>query len=261
MYYIGSSIIRNGIIVPLNEQDETGKDKEVYEMFRVENGKAIFLQDHLKRYANSLQSAGIALPDCFNKLPELIDWLIICNQLPNNEIRLCVATDGTFQGGFVESVYPTKAMYANGVHCTLMNAIRETPNAKIFHADMRMNAHEQQSAQNAYESILVNPQGCITEGSRSNIFFVKDNRLITAPDQMVLKGIMRQKVIEVAYQMHIDIEYKAIPTNSIAEYDAAFISSTPARILPIKSITNINLQRNNETIVMVTAQIEKLINQ
>ena len=105
MFYIGNSIIRNGAIAPLSEQTETGVDGEIYEMFRVENGRPVFLPDHLSRYAASIRSAGRPLPDCFDRLPSLIEWLCICNQLPNNEIRLCLSPDGLFQGGFVTSVY------------------------------------------------------------------------------------------------------------------------------------------------------------
>lgn len=259
MFYIGNSIIRNGAIAPLSEQTETGVDGEIYEMFRVENGRPVFLPDHLSRYAASIRSAGRPLPDCFDRLPSLIEWLTICNQLLNNEIRLCLSPDGLFQGGFVTSVYPTPQMYAEGVHCVLLHDTRQMPNAKIYHAEMRQNAHNQQLEADAYESILVNGEGKITEGSRSNIFFVSGHTLVTAPDSLVLKGIMRQKVLEVAARKGIDVKFEAVDQNAVNKYDAAFISSTPARILPIKSITTCNYCRNNDIIASISQGVAELI--
>ena len=44
-----------------------------------------------------------------------------------------------------------------------------------------------------YEVLLVDRNGRITEGSRSNVFFVKGNKFYTGPSAMVLVGITRKK--------------------------------------------------------------------
>lgn len=248
MYFVGTSIIKNDAIAPLNEQRITGADNEVYELFRVEQGRPIFLADHLQRFANSIHTANKQIPIGFDKLKSLIEWLIVCNEIQNSDIRLCLSPDGLFQGGFVHSVYPTQQMYENGVNCTILNAIREQPTAKIYHAEMRTEAARQQQRDNVYESILVDTQGYVTEGSRSNIFFVKDEKLFTAPDGRVLGGIMRKKIAEICKKERIIINYVDIPLETINQFDAAFISSTPARILPIRCIDELKFQNDNKTI-------------
>lgn len=257
MYFIGTSIIRNSEIVPLSVQRETGADNEVYELFRVERKKPLFLADHLARFTNSLRTAQRELPLEMSKLKELIEWLILCNVIPDSDIRMCLSPDGLFQAGFVHSVYPTKQMYVEGVKCSVLNAIREQPTAKIFHAEMRSEAAEQQHNDNVYESVLVDTEGFVTEGSRSNIFFVSGERLMTAPDERVLSGIMRKKIVEICRAEKIEIEYKNIPLSSINQYDAAFISSTPSRILPIRAIADCTYRADNPLVVRLMSAMQK----
>lgn len=236
MYYIGNSIIKGNEIAPLKDQRFTGVDGELYELFKVEDGKPLFLSDHLARFSASIISNGRKLPDSFDRLSQLIDYLILVNGKKTCNVRLCLSADDLFQGGFVPSDYPTEQMYKEGVRCMVLNAVREQPAAKIYHANMRQTAQRQQAEENVFESILVNESGQVTEGSRSNIFFVKDDVLYTAPDDKVLGGIVRKKLIESCQRNSIKVEFSAIFVEDIEKYNAAFITSTPVCILPISSI-------------------------
>lgn len=265
MYYIGTSIIFNTEIAPLSSQRPIGNDGEVYEMFRVESGCALFLSDHLERFAGSIAAAHQSVPQSFAKLPSLVDWLIVCNSMPDGGVRLCLSANGLLQGGFVPTEIPTARMYAEGVHCELLSAMREQPNAKIYHAEMRTAAATQQAEHQAFESLLVDSDGNITEGSRSNVLFIKNNELYSAPDSRILGGIMRKKLFEICSELGISVHCVDIPAESIGDYEAAFISSTPARILPIASIADkhysvensLMLRLMHEMDIRVKQQIEK----
>ncbi len=253
MYFIGTSTIQDGAIAPLSDQQPIGLDGEIYELFRVEKGKALFLSDHLERLRNTLISNKKALPDYFDRLPSLIEWLIVCNLQQNCDVRICLTPSGTLQAGFVPSDYPTEKMYTEGVHCELLKAIRQCPNSKIYHAKMRSDAGNQQVKTGAYESVLVDEEGKITEGSRSNIFFVKDGELFTAPDEKVLGGIMRKKVLELAAKCQIIVNFVAIEANDVGQFDGAFLSSTPMRILPINKLSE-HFYSVNVDVVKLLAQ-------
>jgi branched-chain amino acid aminotransferase len=239
MFYIGNSIIKGTEIAPLTDQRITGENGEVYELFRVEDGKPLFLDEHLDRFVKSIIDMDRVLPEAFGKLPELIDWLILVNGLRNCNVRLCLSPDGLFQGGFVPSEYPSPKMYTDGVRCIVLQAIRRQPTAKIYHAEMRKEAELQQERHGVYESILINNSRMVTEGSRSNLFFVKGDTLYTAPDDKVLGGIVRKKLIELSERNNIKIEFSTIMVDDLVEYEAAFITSTPARILPISAILGV----------------------
>lgn len=259
MYFIGTSIIKDGEIAPLSDQIETGADGEIYELFRVENKRPVFLKEHLARFKNTLKVAGKTL-ECFDKIESLVEWLLLCNTIKDCNIRLCLSRNGLFQGGFVASSFPTKQMYDSGVRVGILKAMREKPQAKIYHADMRSKADKQQESTETYESLLVDKNGNITEGSRSNVFFIKGETLFTAPDNLVLGGIIRQKVLDICRRKGIKTVMQSVAVDSIADYDAAFISSTPARVLPIVMIGETPLARNNNTLNLIMDELEHEVN-
>lgn len=258
MYFIGTSIIKNGEITSLSEQEETGHDNEVYELLRIQNRKPLFITEHLNRFRNTLKTRGISL-DCIDRLPGLIDWLILCNPQTDCDMRLVVSPQGLFQAGYVTSHYPTKQMYENGVKASILEAIRENPEAKIYHADMRTSAQSQQEKQGTYESVLVTPQGIVTEGSRSNVFFIRDGEVYNTPDEFVLGGIMRLKIIEICKRLGINVKNATVSINDINKFEAAFFSSTPMRILPISSIGDTCYKLPNETLSRIMAEMDSEI--
>lgn len=134
------------------------------------------------------------------------------------------------------SDYPTRQMYEDGIRCMVLNATRENPSSKIYHADMRSEARAQQESQDVYESILVNERQEVTEGSRSNLFFVKGDIIYTASDDKVLGGIIRKKLIDVCLRNNIKVELSTIKVDDLKSYDAAFMTSTPVRVMPISAI-------------------------
>lgn len=261
MRYIGNSIIKNGSIEPSGEQDPIGKDNEVYEVLRIDSGHALFLQDHLTRWANSMRATGRSVPDWTEKLPQLIDWLIICNGIANCDLRVTAADDGSVQCGFLETEFPTAEQYSDGVACQLLQAERPDPGLKIFHSSMRSAAAKQQKETGAYESLLVNANGLITEGSRSNVYFVdSDGQIHTAPDGTVLGGIMRMKVIEACGdQPGIPLVFECVKAADVSSFKAAFLSSTPMRVLPISKIGDVEFDPKNKTVRRVIDGVAKLV--
>ncbi len=255
MSFIGTSIISNNGIAPISEQRPTGIEKEVYEVFRVENKMPLFLHDHLNRFELSLSKAGRSLPMTLEQLRELLDWLILCNPMSDANIRLSLLPGGHFQAGFIRSRYPDATMYAQGVLCLLMNQERINPSAKVFQAQLRHQAEAIRKERKAYEMLLVDHLNRITEGSRSNVFFIKENQLITAPAEMVLEGIMRAKVLEVASENGTVIRYEAINAMDIKMMEAAFITGTSPRLLPIRQIDEVSFNVDHP---MMRRMMEKL---
>lgn len=259
MYFIGSSIIKDTEIAPLSSQRMTGEDGEVYEMLRIENGKPLFLSDHLARFRASIAAARMNLPAIFDKLPSMIEWLILCNGIVDNDLRLCLSRDGLFQGGFVASHYPTREQYANGIECRLLNAQREQPTAKIYHAEMRTKAMQQQTKDCIFETLLVDKDGYITEGSRSNVFFVKGDTLFDVPADRILHGIIRDKVLQICMQQNIKVTSEAVHSEHMADYDACFITSTPMRILPVAAVEKCKFDVHNTLLTTLMSALDKEI--
>ena len=90
----------------------------------------------------------------------------------------------------------------------------------------------------AYEAILVNENNLITEGSRSNIFFLKGENLVTAPDNVILNGITRKNILDICAENGIEVRFECVNAARIKEYDAVFMTGTSPMVLPFCCIDN-----------------------
>lgn len=243
MEYTGKSVIIDGRIEDARKQMPIGVEGEVYEVLRVERGVALFVDEHIERWRNSLSCRGLALPEWAGRLQELTGELCERNGIENCDIRIVTKADGISQFGFVETEYPTEEMYAEGVSTDLLKAMREQPEAKVYHSDMRSRAARQQAEEGLYESLLVDDEGRITEGSRSNVYFETEGKIVTAPVGTVLGGIMRRHVMGLCRKMGIEVVERRISVGELSQYDGAFLSSTPMRILPIARVGDVRYGR------------------
>jgi len=214
-------------------------DKTVYEVIRVIDGISLFLEDHFERLLNSMKLQDMLFDVDFKTFQRNLLLLIRENNctLGNVKFIFSIADNAPFWAfSFIPHSYPTEADYQHGVDTQLLFAERQTPNAKVIQPGLRDRANAAISAYNLYEVLLVDNNGWITEGSRSNVFFVKNDVFYTAPASMVLEGITRNKLIECIKELGFGLKQQAVHYTEISEYEAVFISGTSPKVLPVKSI-------------------------
>jgi branched-chain amino acid aminotransferase len=113
-----------------------------------------------------------------------------------------------------------------GVKGILYYAQRKDPESKVINHKLRSSIYHNLILHRGYEALLVNEENCITEGSRSNIFFLKGDVLTTASDDKVLNGITRKYILDICRDNKIRVEFKCVPVDSIPGYDAVFMTGT-----------------------------------
>src|SRR5262249_54543317 len=87
----------------------------------------------------------------------------------------------------------------------------------------------------AYEPILLNLSGRLTEGATSNLFLVQGERLVTPSlDDGLLAGITRALVLELARGAGMRVEEASLAPDSLRAADEAFLTSTLKGVLPIR---------------------------
>ncbi len=87
----------------------------------------------------------------------------------------------------------------------------------------------------AEEPILLNSAGFVTEGASSNVFVVKNQRLLTPPlEDGILRGITRDLVLDLARRATIDTAEESLRPEDLRSADELFITSTLKGILPVK---------------------------
>ena len=225
------------------------EEKVIYEVLRVIDGKPIFLEAHIKRMKNSFKLVGQEFPLKFEKIRAKIRELVKKENKTIGNIKITYGLNSReLKIFFIPHSYPTDEMYEKGVKTIFYFGERSNPNAKIVNDDFRNKVNEEISRNNAYEAILVDRNGFITEGSKSNIFMVKGNELITSPAKAVLPGVTRGEIIELAHNIGVSVREEEYSYDDIDKLDGMFISGTSPKVLPINSVGEIKLNPKNDVI-------------
>ncbi len=227
-------------------------DTVLYEVIRVASGVFLFLDDHVDRLQYSVRLAGVELPLSATAIRRQLSELLHANQVQNGNIKL----EFHYQQGkaehhaffFIPHRYPPEEMYQTGVRTTLIQAKRPNPNAKIQNLLLTGEIDRIIAEKQVYEVILVHPDGYITEGARSNFFTIKDGSVFTAPEADVLPGITRKYVLRICRELSIPLVEKRIPVSQLAGMDAAFISGTSPKVLPIVQTDEFRFDPSNDTL-------------
>ena len=91
----------------------------------------------------------------------------------------------------------------------------------------------------AEEAILVR-DGCALEGSTSNLFMVRDQRLITSPKgPLLLAGITRDLILELAGVAEIPVEERNIRVEELRKADEVWISSSTREVMPVTRLDGV----------------------
>lgn len=257
--------LKNGVISEMPVKDLIFDNREIiYEVFRIEQGIPLFIDDHLQRLYSGMHQCGYQPGTNQQKLKALLIQLAAQSETGNGNIKTeCFFKQGEprergYHAYFLPTNYPDNNLYHNGICCRLLEKSRPLPSVKIANPALRELSDNIIQQENVFETIL-HHNGIITEGSRSNLFFVKGNTLITAPDEMVLPGVMRKKVLQMINEKQFTIKMTALKVSELNTIDAAFITGTSPRILPIRKVENLTLNPSHPIIISLKNGISQLI--
>ena len=104
-----------------------------------------------------------------------------------------------------------------------------------------------------HETILLDFNGFVAEGTAMNIFIVKDNEIITTPPGTILDGFTRRLIIRIAKDLNFIVREELFKEEDIANADEAFFSGTAAEVTPIRSITDKKLTHHESAGPISTA--------
>lgn len=227
----------------------------VFEGTRIYDGNISFLEDHIDRLLDSAKV--IALDVGMNK-QELIDATVeTCkaNGLENGYIRhvvtrgagtlglnpyLCKKASVIIIADNIQ-LYPAE-MYENGMKIITAGTMRnmpETLNPRVKSLNYLNNIMAKIEAINAgvMECLILNPQGYVAEASGDNVFVVKGSKLMTPPTWCgALEGITRNKVMELAREMGLEVSETVMTRYEIWTADEAFLTGTAAEVIALSEL-------------------------
>lgn len=237
------------------------KTTSVYEVIRVEEGVPLFIEDYLFRFENSYALLKKEIPVSLSKIKATVQKLNQINQHNSGPVKLVFGAGSTdyFLAFIMKPHVPSVKEYKSGVRTISVEATRNNPNLKLWNKNFREQSIRLLEENQAYETILVNPEGFITEASRSNVFFIKDSKVFTTPVDLVLPGITRKKVLEVCGNNHIDVEFEKIAYKKIHLYESCFLTGTARKIVPIRSIDKMTFKVDTDMLNAISGYFEDYV--
>lgn len=256
----------DGIFYQTNQLGEVLVEhhNSIYEVLRVINSTPLFIEDHYNRFENSFRKIGVGFFPSFDEIKSCLQQLIAKNNIDAGNIRieyLLSDKNNRLAAFFIPHSYPSAITYKSGVKLVTFPIERPNPEVKQSAVNnlVREKISKLQKATDAYEVLLLNNEGQITEGSKSNVFMVRNGIVYTSPPEQVLKGITRQKTILLANNLGINLLEVPIEINALNSFDACFLTGTSPKILPVNSIDSTAFNPSNEVIVTLINAYNKLI--
>jgi branched-chain amino acid aminotransferase len=239
----GKKYILNGELQTSDQFDNSMvyEGDSVYEVIRMVKGSPVFFYDHMERLATStmLQKKKM-LADAETLKKDIIN-LIKSDRRKEANLKIVFnynKDERNYLIYFIEPIYPSEEQYRVGVKGILFYAERKDPASKVINHKLRSSIYHKLILDGGYEALLVNEKGQITEGSRSNIFFLKKDKLVTASDSKVLSGITRKHILDICSEQNIPVKLECVKADSLPKYEAVFMTGTSPMVLPFSSIDN-----------------------
>lgn len=243
----------NGKIMPLSEAKVGVEDigllrgYGLYDGLTVFNGKVFHFTDHWNRMLSGAHILNLNVPITEEKAEKIIEELTLKNGFAERANVRIILTGGQTLGGIeynfenptfyilVEKWDPLPAeYYEKGARLLTYKHMRELPEYKTTNYIRAVNLQNWRKDEKAVEILFVY-DGEVLECATSNIFIVKDKKIIT-PSENILKGITRKVVLELADELNLKTEERPVREEELKTADEIFITSSFKDIVPIVKI-------------------------
>lgn len=263
---MGQIVNIDGILYPPEEAKISVFDHgflygdNIYETMRTYRSKVFLIERHLFRMEGSANLINLNLPLNQVDIQRQIEKTASAGGNNESYIRMIVTRgkgaisldmDSSERASYVIIVKPLeqypREYYQRGVKLAMVSIRRndrQALNPRIKSGNLLNNvlAYMQAKSEGAFEGILCNLEGYVTEATSSNVFLVKDGKLITPSlDAGLLSGVTRGLVLELAAAQQVPIEERNVHPDELLQCDECFITSTTKAIIPVNQISDTHL--------------------
>lgn len=263
-------IFVNGKLVPAEEAvihvEDAGLQHAVglFETMLARHGRVFRLRQHLERLAKSAVELGLVRRLEIEPLAQVVNQTVAANDLKEARVRL------TLTAGRVSMLRPAGApepmpslivvavpplvydpkYFEEGVMVLIGPAGANPFDALAGHKTLsywgRLRTLRQAASVGAQEVIWLNVSNHLASGAVSNVFVVKNGKLLTpfargeevsgALPAPVLPGITRAAIIELAQQKGIEVERRMLSVWDLLEADEVFLTNSSWQVLPVVAV-------------------------
>lgn len=227
----------------------------IYETMRTYGGNVFALSEHIERLRASAAAIQLRLPWSDDDIAGTLDEIVAERPVGSEAAVRLVVSRGVGPIGIdptpcvdpkmIGYAWPMPAgphpMLESGVAVVVTSIRRNPPGALDPHIKSgnflnNILAFQDVKDAGAFEGILLTLDGAIAEGTTSNVFWVRDGVIHTPPDEGILLGVTRMKVMAIAEREGIECRLGSYPPEHLKEADEGFITSSLKGVLPIATI-------------------------
>jgi D-alanine transaminase len=222
----------------------------IYEYVPVIKRKPYRMQGHLLRLDRSCKEIGLTNPYTEAQWGELIAQLVAKHPQDDQAIYFQVTRgvakrDHAFPKGVAPTVFmmsnplphPTREQLDNGVRAYTFDDVRwHRCDIKSISLLGNVLAREFAASKGGAEVVMFR-DGMLTEASSSNVFVVKNGRIISPPrDNLILPGITLDGVFDLSAKAGIPLDVRPVPAQQVWDADELWLSSSSKGITAITSL-------------------------
>jgi branched-chain amino acid aminotransferase len=259
-YFNGDYVPESQVLVPFRDRSWIFGDG-AFDVARTFNGRVFRLEEHVERLYRSLKylriDPGLSPAEMIEISREVIGRNV--HLLGPDEdywvaqriSRGVQKADGDLWDHYGPNVIvecrplPLKArarLFRDGIDVIIPSVRRTppeslTPRAKthnylnVIAGDLEVHARDPEAW-----AVLLDVNGNLCEGLGSNVFVVKDGRLLTPRERFVLPGVSRQAVIDLAEQEGLPLVETDIDLYDAYNAEEMFLTSTSLCACPVRSV-------------------------
>lgn len=244
----------------------------VYEVILFNDGVFYDFDAHINRLFNSLKSIEIDFSFTKKTIELIVKNLIRLNRVTFGSVYIQVSRgvaerNHTYNNLKVKPILTiitskkhnnTNAIIKGVKAITIRDNRWSRPDIKTTQLLPNVLAKTIANKQGAYESIFIDDDGYVTEGSSSNIWIINNkNEIITRNiDGKILSGITRKTVAEFAKLNDLKVLEKKFSKEDMFKAKEVFLTSASSFVTPINEINEVKV--NNGNIGQLSVKLKKL---
>jgi branched-chain amino acid aminotransferase len=221
----------------------------VFDFLITYNKRPFKLEEHVARLENSAKNIGLTIRHSNAEICRIVEETIRRNtHHDESNVRIVctggISSDGVTpegNGKLLVMVTPKHILpewwYTYGTKVITANIERFLPGAKSTSYLSAVYALQLANKAEAVETLYIDRNHRVLEGTTSNFFFFKGDRLITAGDD-ILPGITRGVVLELVKDRY-DVEIRDIDRSELYEMSEAFITASNKEVVPVVQVNDL----------------------
>ena len=251
------TVYLNGAYLPAEQAKVSIFDRAVlfgdavYEVAGVLDGKLLDFDSHMQRLERSLNALSIPTPLSRDQILEAYRHLVQVNEITEGMVYLQISRgvvdrDFVYPSGLTPTVFMFSQNYPSE-HSEKSRtgvALKSIPDIRWARRDIKsvnllgqVLAKQSASEAGAYEALLVDEEGFVTECASTSFYIVKNQTIITRPlSNDILPGVTRKALLSLCRDNSYSFSEQRVTLQEAYDADEAFVTGASTYVLAVTKI-------------------------